>query len=50
MTLLSRFRRLEGSRCGPYRVEHEQPRSWAAQWRDTAEAVAWSTRWSSRPG
>lgn len=40
MTLVSRFRRLEGSRCGPYRPaleDLEQSRSWAAQWRDTAE-------------
>ncbi len=40
MTLLSRFRRLEGIGTGRYRPaleDLEQSRSWAAQWRDTAE-------------
>ncbi len=42
MTVLSRFRGLEGTGTGRYRsalehVEHEQARPWAALWRDTAE-------------
>lgn len=40
MTLLSRFRGLEGIGTGRYRPaleDLEQSRSWAAQWRDTAE-------------